>query len=56
MVKNIPASAGDLSSIPAQGTKIPHASGQLEKPMYCSEEPVQPKNFLLNNKKFKTMP
>ena len=29
MVENPPSSAGDVGSIPSQGTKIPHATGQL---------------------------
>ena len=29
MVKNLSSSAGDEGSIPGQGTKIPHALGQL---------------------------
>ena len=29
MVKNLPSNAGDVGSIPSQGTKIPHATGQL---------------------------
>ena len=29
MVKNLPYNAGDTGSIPGQGTKIPHAMGQL---------------------------
>ena len=29
VVKNPPSNAGDVGSIPGQGTKIPHASGQL---------------------------
>ena len=29
MVKNPPSNAGDTGSIPGQGTKIPHAAGQL---------------------------
>ena len=29
MVKNLPYNAGDRGSIPGQGTKIPHAMGQL---------------------------
>ena len=28
-VKNLPYNAGDVGSIPGQGTKIPHAAGQL---------------------------
>ena len=27
MVKNPPSNAGDMGSIPSQGTKIPHAAG-----------------------------
>ena len=29
VVENLPTNAGDEGSIPGQGTKIPHASGQL---------------------------
>ena len=29
VVKNLPSNAGNVSSIPDQGTKIPHAKGQL---------------------------
>ena len=29
MVKNLPYDAGDVGSIPGQGTKILHAAGQL---------------------------
>ena len=29
MVKNLPYNAGDSGLIPGQGTKIPHAAGQL---------------------------
>ena len=29
MVNNPPSNAGDAGSIPGQGTKIPHAAGQL---------------------------
>ena len=31
VVKNLPSNAGDVGSIPAQETEIPHVSGQLEK-------------------------
>ena len=31
VVKNMPSNAGDTGSIPGQGTKIPHAMGQLER-------------------------
>ena len=29
MVKNPPANAGDMGSIPGPGTKIPHVTGQM---------------------------
>ena len=29
VVKNLPCNAGDVGLIPSEGTKIPHASGQL---------------------------
>ena len=29
MVKNLPSNAGDTGSAPGQGTKIPHALGQI---------------------------
>ena len=29
MVKNPPSNAGDAGTIPGQGTKIPHAAGQI---------------------------
>ena len=29
VVKNLPACAGDVGLIPGQGTKIPHATGEL---------------------------
>ena len=29
VVKNLPANARDMGSIPGQGTKTPHAAGQL---------------------------
>ena len=31
VVKNLPFSAEDMSSIPGQGTKTPHATGQLKR-------------------------
>ena len=39
-VKNPPSNAGDASSIPGQGTKIPHAMGQLS-PRAATTEPVR---------------
>ena len=29
VIKNMPCNKGDVGSIPGQGTKIPHAAGQL---------------------------
>ena len=48
VVKNLPCNAGDVSSIPGQGTKIPHAPGQLSlstttrESMYCKERYLFP--------------
>ena len=56
MVENPPLNAGDTDSIPDQGTKIPHAMGQIslrtsarslgatarEKTVCCNEEPARP--------------
>ena len=39
MVKNPPSNARDAGSIPGQGTKIPHAAGQLS-PRTAATEPV----------------
>ena len=38
MVKNLPSNAGDPGLIPGQGTKIPHAVGQL-RPRTATTEP-----------------
>ena len=48
-VKKPPSIAGDMGSIPDQGTKIPHTSGQLSpgtqlaKPVCHNKDPAQPK-------------
>ena len=39
MVKNLPSNAGDVSSIPSQGTKSPHAAGQLGPHAEIRESP-----------------
>ena len=40
MVKNnLPSNAGDIGSIPAQETEIPHVLGQLEKHESTATEP-----------------
>ena len=45
LVKNPPSDAGDAGLIPAQGLRIPHASGQLSlraaTTVFCSEDPAQ---------------
>ena len=33
VIKNLPFNGWDVGSIPGQGTKIPHASGQLSLPV-----------------------
>ena len=49
VVKNPCSNAGDEGSIPGQGTKIPHASGQLSlhatigEPAHLNEDPARPK-------------
>ena len=40
VVKNLPSSAGDVGSIPGQGTKIPHTVGQLSLCAETREKPV----------------
>ena len=40
MVKNPPFNAGDVGSIPSQGTKIPHAMGQLSPHTATTEAQV----------------
>ena len=45
----MPSNAGNTGSIPGQGTKIPHAAGQLnpraatKDPACNNEDPTQPK-------------
>ena len=39
VVKNLPSNTRDMGLIPGQGTKIPHASGQLS-PRATTTEPV----------------
>ena len=39
VVKTLPSKAGDTGSIPSQGTKIPHAAGQLS-PSAATAEPT----------------
>ena len=39
VVKNLPSNAGDVGSISGQGTKIPHATGQLS-PLAATTEPM----------------
>ena len=39
VVKNLPSSAGDIGSIPGQGTKIPQGAEQLG-PLTATTEPT----------------
>ena len=39
VVKNLPSNVGDTGSNPGQGTKIPHAAGQLS-PCTATTEPA----------------
>ena len=39
VVKNLPSNAGNMGSIPGQGTKISHAGGQLS-PRAATTEPA----------------
>ena len=44
MVKNLPSNAGDAGSNPGQGTKIPHAAGQLSPRSTTREKPAHPRS------------
>ena len=44
VVKNPPSNAGDMSLIPGQGTKIPHAPGQLSPRAAATEASVKTKS------------
>ena len=39
VVKNLPSNAGDVGSIPGQGTKVPHVAGQ-PRPCAAATEPA----------------
>ena len=39
VVKSLPSSAGSVGSIPGQGTKIPHAMGQISPHNTTTETP-----------------
>ena len=41
VVENLPSNAGDVGSIPGQGTKIPYASGQLNPSATTREKPMK---------------
>ena len=49
LVKNPPADTGDMGLIPDQGTKIPHASGQLS-PCTTTTEPMYLEPVLCNKR------
>ena len=46
VAKNPSSNAGDVGSIPGQGTKIPHAAGQLS-PRATTTEPVHSRAHVL---------
>ena len=46
VVKNLPSNAGSMSLIPGQGTKISHATGQLESLNATTKIQHSQKNFL----------
>ena len=43
VVKNPPSNAGDGSSVPRQGAKIPHAEGQLSLRATSTEQHLHPR-------------
>ena len=43
VIKNLPCNAGDVGLISGQGTKIPHAMGQLSPCATSREKPTHPK-------------
>ena len=45
VVKNPPSNAEDMGSTSGQGTKIPHATSQLDKPVFTNKDPAWPKNL-----------
>ena len=47
VVKNSPSDAGNMGSIPRQGTKIPHAMRQLESLHAATTEPLRSRAFEL---------
>ena len=47
MVKSLPSNAGDMGSIPGQGTKLPNAA-RLPSPRPTTTEPRQPLLQTLN--------
>ena len=47
MVRNLPCNAGDASSIPGWGTKIPHAAEKLS-PSTTAKDSCMPPGKLLN--------
>ena len=48
VVKNLPSNAGDLDSIPNQGTKIPYAAGQLSLSLTVQSMPQLRPNAAIN--------
>ena len=49
VAKNLPATAGDIDSIPGPGTKIPYATGQLSL-CATTTEPAYPTAVFCNKR------
>ena len=55
MVKNPSANAGDVGSIPGQGTRIPHAAEELKSLLMKVKEESKKVGLKLNIQKIKIM-
>ena len=55
VVRNLPCNAGDLSSIPGQGTKTPRAAGQLGWPVVTTEPVLHKQSLCIILKRSHTM-
>ena len=45
MVKNTPSNAGEVNKVPHWGTKIPHATGQVNPQAIAREKPAHLKEI-----------
>ena len=55
VVKNLPSNAGDAGSIHGQGTKIPHAAGQLSPHTTTTEPAPQLESLCVPNYRAHTL-